>query len=77
MISENSTPKTQARAFGYFSVAGNIGILVGPLIGMCDLGPNISTALTGSMKVAPYLSQPNSILLYSVVSSYLKIFLMH
>ncbi|PQE16812.1 major facilitator superfamily transporter protein [Rutstroemia sp. NJR-2017a BBW] len=33
MISENSSPKTQARAFGYFSVAGNIGILVGPLIG--------------------------------------------
>lgn len=37
MISENSTPKTQARAFGYFTVSGNIGILVGPLIGMCGL----------------------------------------
>ncbi|TGO75761.1 hypothetical protein BELL_0194g00110 [Botrytis elliptica] len=33
MISENSTKKTQARAFSYFSVAGNLGILVGPLIG--------------------------------------------
>lgn len=33
MISENSTKKTQARAFSYFSVAGNLGILIGPLIG--------------------------------------------
>ncbi|KAI9646584.1 hypothetical protein NHQ30_004579 [Ciborinia camelliae] len=33
MISENSTKKTQARAFSYFSVAGNMGILIGPLIG--------------------------------------------
>ncbi|KAK6610953.1 major facilitator superfamily transporter [Botrytis cinerea] len=33
MISENSTKKTQARAFSYFSVAGNLGILFGPMIG--------------------------------------------
>ena len=33
MITENSTPKTQARAFSFFAVAGNLGIFVGPLIG--------------------------------------------
>uniref|UniRef100_A0A093VN20 Putative peptide/nitrate transporter n=1 Tax=Talaromyces marneffei PM1 TaxID=1077442 RepID=A0A093VN20_TALMA len=32
-ISENSTPKTQARAFGYFAFSNNLGILLGPLIG--------------------------------------------
>jgi len=34
MISENSTKKTQATAFSYFSFAGNMGICVGPLVGM-------------------------------------------
>ncbi|KAK5658851.1 hypothetical protein OQA88_1665 [Cercophora sp. LCS_1] len=33
MISEHSTSKTQARAFSWFAFAGNLGILVGPLIG--------------------------------------------
>ncbi len=33
MITENSTPKTQARAFSFFAFAGNLGIFVGPLIG--------------------------------------------
>ncbi|KAF2841362.1 MFS general substrate transporter [Patellaria atrata CBS 101060] len=33
MISENSTPKTQARAFGFFAFAGNLGIMLGPVIG--------------------------------------------
>ncbi|KAI0097317.1 major facilitator superfamily transporter [Nemania sp. FL0031] len=33
MISENSTRQTQARAFSWFAVAGNVGIFVGPLIG--------------------------------------------
>ena len=33
MITENSTPKTQARAFSFFAVAGNLGIFIGPLIG--------------------------------------------
>ncbi|KAL2161626.1 hypothetical protein VTH06DRAFT_8188 [Thermothelomyces fergusii] len=33
MISEHSTPKTQARAFAWFAFAGNLGILFGPLIG--------------------------------------------
>jgi len=33
MISENSTPKTQAKAFSYFAFTGNMGMLVGPLLG--------------------------------------------
>ncbi|EPS39627.1 hypothetical protein H072_6571 [Dactylellina haptotyla CBS 200.50] len=33
MISEHSTSKTQARAFGMFAVVGNLGILFGPLLG--------------------------------------------
>ena len=38
MITENSTHKTQARAFSYFMFAGNIGIFIGPLIGMSSFG---------------------------------------
>ena len=34
MITENSTKKTQAKAFSYFAFAGNMGIFAGPLIGM-------------------------------------------
>ncbi|KAI1272273.1 major facilitator superfamily transporter [Xylaria sp. FL0933] len=33
MISENSSRQTQATAFAWFAVAGNVGILVGPLVG--------------------------------------------
>lgn len=33
MISEHSTRRTQALAFSWFAVAGNLGIFVGPLIG--------------------------------------------
>jgi MFS family permease len=33
MISENSTQKTQAQAFGYFAFTGNLGIFLGPLVG--------------------------------------------
>lgn len=33
MITENSTPKTQARAFSFFAFASNLGIFAGPLIG--------------------------------------------
>lgn len=33
MISELSTPKTQARAFSFFAFASNLGIVVGPLLG--------------------------------------------
>ena len=33
MISENSTKKTQAKAFSWFAFSGYIGIFVGPFIG--------------------------------------------
>jgi predicted MFS family arabinose efflux permease len=33
MIAENSTPKTQARAFSIFAFFGNIGIFLGVLVG--------------------------------------------
>jgi MFS family permease len=33
MISDHSTPKTQARAFSWFAFAGNMGIFLGPVIG--------------------------------------------
>lgn len=33
MITEHSTAKTQARSFSWFAFSGNIGIMVGPLIG--------------------------------------------
>lgn len=33
LFSENSTPKTQARAFSLYAVAGNMGIFLGPFIG--------------------------------------------
>ncbi|KAI5238575.1 MFS general substrate transporter [Aureobasidium subglaciale] len=33
MLSENSTYKTQAKAFSWFAFAGNIGIFLGPVIG--------------------------------------------
>ena len=37
MITENSTPKTQARAFSFFAFASNLGIFLGPLIGTLTL----------------------------------------
>ncbi|KAF4980762.1 hypothetical protein FZEAL_3317 [Fusarium zealandicum] len=33
MISEYSTPETQARAFSWFAFAGNLGIFLGPILG--------------------------------------------
>lgn len=33
MITEQSTPKTRARAFSFLAFTGNLGILIGPLIG--------------------------------------------
>ncbi|KAF4471329.1 tetracycline resistance (probable transport) [Fusarium albosuccineum] len=33
MISEHSTPETQARAFSWFAFAGNLGIFIGPILG--------------------------------------------
>ncbi|KAK0612137.1 major facilitator superfamily domain-containing protein [Immersiella caudata] len=39
MIAENSTPKTQARAFGWFSIGGNLGIFLGPVVGGAFASP--------------------------------------
>lgn len=39
MISEISTPKTQARAFSFFAFSGNLGIFLGPFIGGALAGP--------------------------------------
>lgn len=50
MISENSTPKTQARAFSYFAFANNLGIFLGPLIGMCALLSSIIVIISNSSK---------------------------
>jgi MFS family permease len=33
MIVENSSPKTQPQAFSWFAFAGNLGVLLGPMIG--------------------------------------------
>lgn len=33
MVSENSNPETQARAFSFFAFAGNLGIFIGPIVG--------------------------------------------
>jgi MFS family permease len=33
MIAENSTPKTQAKTFGWFSIGGNLGMFLGPVVG--------------------------------------------
>jgi MFS family permease len=34
MLSENSTKYTQARAFSYFAFAGNLGLFIGPILGL-------------------------------------------
>ena len=38
MISENSTKKTQARAFSFFAFTNNLGIFLGPLVGTFSFG---------------------------------------
>lgn len=34
MITENSTPETKAKAFSFFAFSTNVGIFLGPMIGM-------------------------------------------
>lgn len=46
MITENSTKKTQAKAFSYFAFAGNLGIFLGPLLGMFLTLPGLIRLLT-------------------------------
>lgn len=45
MLSEHSTPKTQARAFSFFAFSGNVGIFLGPLVGMSTYGIQLKTLL--------------------------------
>ncbi len=39
MISENSTHRTQARAFSFFAFTGNLGIFLGPILGTSTFIP--------------------------------------
>ncbi|KAJ7191725.1 tetracycline:hydrogen antiporter-like protein [Mycena pura] len=59
MITENSTARTQAKAFSFFSFAGNIGIFLGPLIGGSLSEPTVNyPSVFGHMqlfKTYPYL----------------------
>ncbi|KAK3291396.1 major facilitator superfamily domain-containing protein [Chaetomium fimeti] len=51
MIAENSTPKTQAKAFGWFSIGGNLGIFLGPVVGGALASPATQyPALFGGME---------------------------
>jgi hypothetical protein len=52
MITENSTPRTQARAFSFFAFSGNVGIFLGPLIGeSCSwsIGDHVLTISGGAL----------------------------
>ena len=54
MITENSTRKTEARAFSFFAFAGNLGLFIGPLLGesrpLLRL-PRLSSLLTAAQEV--------------------------
>lgn len=43
MIAENSTPTTKARAFSYFAFSTNVGIFLGPTIGMIFVDEGLAT----------------------------------
>ncbi|KAJ7191719.1 tetracycline:hydrogen antiporter-like protein [Mycena pura] len=59
MITENSTARTQAKAFSFFAFASNIGIFLGPLIGGSLSEPTLNyPSVFGHMqlfKTYPYL----------------------
>lgn len=59
MITELSTPRTQARAFSYFAFAGNLGIFLGPVIGgglskLADHYPDTIFGKSAFLKAYPY-----------------------
>jgi hypothetical protein len=62
MITENSTPRTQAKAFSMFSFAGNIGIFLGPLIGEFSQLYCLYVHWSLHGQVVPYLNQRSNIL---------------
>jgi hypothetical protein len=55
MISENSTPKTQAKAFGWFSIGGNLGLFLGPVVGGALASP--ATKYPGLFGGIPFFEQ--------------------
>ncbi|KAI0143428.1 MFS general substrate transporter [Xylariaceae sp. FL1272] len=55
MISEHSTKSTQARAFSWFALSGNLGIFLGPLIGGVLADPN--TLYPGLFKNSPFFEK--------------------
>ncbi|KAJ7641864.1 MFS transporter [Roridomyces roridus] len=59
MITENSTAQTQAKAFSFFSFAGNMGIFLGPVIGGSLSEPTINYPSVfghiGLFETYPYL----------------------
>jgi hypothetical protein len=58
MISENSTPKTQARAFSLFGFTGNLGIFLGPLLGTLHITlVELFLGLSNVLQVAPWRTQ--------------------
>lgn len=59
MLTELSTPRTQARAFSYFAFAGNLGIFLGPVIGgglskLADHYPDTIFGKSQFLKDYPY-----------------------
>ena len=65
MIAENTTPKTQARGFSLFVFTGNLGIFIGPLIGLFKstsrgaLATNCDGAFSGGSLAKPAEQYPN------------------
>lgn len=58
MISENSTPKTQARAFSFFGFTGNLGIFLGPLLGTPHITlVELFLGLSNVLQVVPWRTQ--------------------
>ncbi|KZO91658.1 MFS general substrate transporter [Calocera viscosa TUFC12733] len=81
MLSENSTPKNQARAFSFFAFATNLGIFVGPLIGgalskPCEQYPSIFGQLTLFVDY-PYLLPCIAAGAMSGVGALLSVFFLH
>ncbi|KAF2015335.1 MFS general substrate transporter [Aaosphaeria arxii CBS 175.79] len=50
MITENSTKKTQAKAFSYFAFSGNVGIFLGPMLGAALERPALKYPIFSNIK---------------------------
>jgi MFS family permease len=60
MVSENSTKHTQARAFSFFAFAYNMGIFIGPLIGIFFNYYHIQVPHTNHVTLGGALERPAS-----------------